>query len=98
MSYTFVIRPEAEADLADAQRWYEERREGLGDDFLLCIEETLDRIRRNPEIYPLVHKDARRATVRRFPYGVFYRAIGRDIIVLGVFHGRRDPRSWQSRT
>jgi plasmid stabilization system protein ParE len=97
MSYTFTIRPEAEADLADAKRWYDGRREGLGADFLLCIEGALENIRRNPAIYPVVYKDVRRATVRRFPYGVFYRVVGQRIIVLGVFHGRRDPRLWQSR-
>ena len=46
MSYTFTIRPEAEADLAEAKRWYEERRQGLGADFVLCVDEALERIRR----------------------------------------------------
>jgi plasmid stabilization system protein ParE len=97
MSYGSTIRPEAEADLAEARRWYEERRQGLGADFLLCVEDALEKIRRNPAIYPVVYKDVRRAVVRRFPYGVFYRVVGQRIIVLGVFHGRRHPRSWQSR-
>jgi plasmid stabilization system protein ParE len=97
MTYTFVIRPDAEADLAEAKRWYEERREGLGADFVLCVEEALEKVRRNPEVYPIIYKNVRRATVRRFPYGVFYRVVVRQIIVLGVFHGRRDPRSWQAR-
>jgi toxin ParE1/3/4 len=97
MSFSFVIRPEAEADIADANRWYEQRRQGLGADFLLCVEDALEKVRRNPAIYPVVYKDIRRAVVRRFPYGVFYRVVGQRLIVLGVFHGRRDPRVWQSR-
>ena len=97
MTYTFTVRPEAEADLAEAKRWYDERREGLGADFVLCVEEALEKVRRNPEIHPVVYRDVRRAIVRRFPYGVFCRIVGAKIIVLGVFHGRRNPRSWQSR-
>ena len=44
-----------------------------------------------------VHKDVRRAFMRRFPYGVFYRVEEDQIIVVGVFHARRDPKRWQAR-
>lgn len=97
MSHRFLIRPEAEADLAEAKRWYEQRREGLGADFLLCVEEALQRMGRHPELYPVVYKDVRRAVIRRFPYGIFYRLMGEEIVVIGVLHGRRDPSRWQSR-
>ena len=54
MTYTLLIRPEAEADMAEAQRWYDQQRKGLGDAFLLCVEEALRRIRRTPEIHAVV--------------------------------------------
>ena len=44
-----VIRPEAEADVAEAFAWYEERRPGLGDRFLLSVEAVLAAIERYPE-------------------------------------------------
>ena len=46
MSLPLIITPEAEEDLAEAKAWYERKREGLGDEFVLCVEEALDRIRR----------------------------------------------------
>lgn len=91
------IRPEAEADLDEVCRWYNQQREGLGADFLLCFEEALEKIRRNPEIYPTVYKRLRRGLIRRFPYGVFYLVEEEEITIVGVFHGRRDPRRWESR-
>ena len=48
MSLAFVIRPEAESDLAGAKDWYDQHRPGLGDEFLLCVEEAFERIRRFP--------------------------------------------------
>jgi plasmid stabilization system protein ParE len=39
----------------------------------------------------------RRAILRRFPYGVFFRTTTDEIIILGVIHGRRHPRQWRSR-
>jgi hypothetical protein len=35
MNRDLVVLPEAEADLADAYTWYEERLPGLGSDILL---------------------------------------------------------------
>lgn len=38
MSARVIVRPEAEAELSKAYDWYEARRSGLGDEFLLSIE------------------------------------------------------------
>ena len=92
-----IIRPEAEADLANARSWYERQRVGLGAEFLLCVEEVLERIDRTPEMYRVVYHDIRRALTRRFPYAVYYRIAGQAVVVLGILHTRRDPHEWQSR-
>ena len=97
MTLIVSIRPEAEADLEEACRWYERQREGLGADFLLCFEDALEKMCRNPEVYPLVYKRLRRGLIRRFPYGVFYVVEGNRIVIVGVFHARRDPKRWESR-
>ena len=92
-----IIRPEAEADLVNAQGWYEWQREGLGAEFLLCVEEVFERIGRMPELHPVVYRGVRRAITRRFPYSIYYRMDGNEVVVLGVLHMRRDPKEWQSR-
>jgi toxin ParE1/3/4 len=98
MMLFYRIRPDAEADLNEAYGWYERQREGLGADFLLCFEESLQKVRRNPEVYPRIHQTVRRAWIRRFPYGLFYIVEEEVVVVLGVFHASRDPQCWQSRS
>jgi plasmid stabilization system protein ParE len=51
----------------------------------------------NPLQHRVVHRDTRRANLRRFPYGVFYRTIDADVVVLACFHASRDPRRWRRR-
>lgn len=92
-----LVKPEAEADLAEAYDWYEEQRPGLGDDLLLCVEGAIDTARRNPEMFAVVHGEARRALTRRFPYGVFYIVEPERIVVLAIYHSSRDPEGWQRR-
>ena len=98
MNRQVVFRPDSEAEIRDAHTWYENRRPGLGADFLLCIEEVLDKIRRGSGQYPIVHGEVRRALIRRFPYGLFYILEEGTIVILAVFHGSRDPMDWRSRT
>lgn len=70
MTYPVHLRPEAEADLEEAANWYEQQRDGLGHEFLDTILSTLDSIAENPELYPLLHSDVRRAVMQHFPFGV----------------------------
>ena len=91
MKREVILRPEAKREIAEAYGWYEEKRDGLGNEFLLVVDAAIERIRREPESHPVVHRDVRRALTQRFPYGVFYVADPRRITVIAVFHGSRDP-------
>ena len=98
MKYSLTIRKEAELDINSAFEYYEIQRLGLGHDFLLCVEEALSKIERNPAHYKITHKELRRIAVRRFPYHVFYLIQSKQVIVTAVFHARKDPQSWDSRS
>lgn len=97
MTRPLRIRPEAELDLAEACRWYDEQSSGLSDDFLSEVGDTLRRIDENPSLYPKVHRQLRRALVHRFPFGVYYLDLQDAVVVLAVFHQAQDPRRWRAR-
>jgi plasmid stabilization system protein ParE len=92
-----LIRPEAEAEIAEAYVYYEAAAEGLGAAFLRAVEACLAAIERSPEQYVVVHQQVRRALLRRFPYAVFYIVEPDQVVVLACFHARRDPKQWQNR-
>lgn len=98
MSRRLVIRPEAEAEMAEAFGWYEDCNPGLGDEFLLCLDAAFGAILRSPRQYPFIHRTTRRALIRRFPYEVFFVEEDERIAVISVFHAKRDPKCWRDRT
>lgn len=98
MNLEVVFSSDSESEVRDAYIWYEYRRPGLGADFLLCIDDVLDKIKRSPEQFPIVHREIRRALIRRFPYGIFYLLEEETTVVVAVFHGSRDPNDWRLRT
>jgi toxin ParE1/3/4 len=71
MSCPVLIRAEAEADMAEGFDWYEERRTGLGHEFLAEVKAVVKQIEGNPLRHAVVFLNVRRALVRRFPYKVF---------------------------
>ncbi len=91
MKYRVIIRPEAENDLKEAFSWYEDKRRGLGYDFLLQVDAGLRFIERNPEIFPEEYKKTRKHLIKRFPYKIIYLVEKQKIIVLAVIHGKRGP-------
>ena len=97
MAVRLVLSPETELDIREAYDWYENRRFGLGEEFLSCVDACLQRICRMPELQAKVHQDYRRVLLRRFPYAVFYVYADDVVTVYSVFHTSRDPDKWRKR-
>jgi toxin ParE1/3/4 len=91
MKRGFVLRRLAEKEFDASIAWYEGEREGLGVDFRSTIEEYFQRIAENPERFPEVRSEVRRAVVRRFPFVIHFLIEKERIVILSVFHTSRDP-------
>lgn len=44
MKYRLIIKPEAESDILKIAQWYEEKKEGLGSEFLEELEKKFMQI------------------------------------------------------
>ncbi|MGE0438994.1 MAG: type II toxin-antitoxin system RelE/ParE family toxin [Gemmatimonadales bacterium] len=98
MTVRLHVEPTADSEIIEAFEWYRARSRLVARTFLETIDGTLAQIRESPELFPLVHKELRRALVPRFPYAVFFTAESDRIRVVGVVHGKRHPRRWQRRS
>jgi len=91
-----LYHDEVENDLREAIRWYEGRREGLGDEFMQVVQETLDTIASSPYRYSSLRRDVRGARMKRFPYVIlFYIFREQVVVILAILHKSRDPKVWE---
>ena len=51
MKFRLVVRPEVDADLLEAEKWYERQQAGLGRNFLRTVRKKLAELPRNPFLY-----------------------------------------------
>ena len=97
MTLRVVFRRVAKSEFEDAAVWYDDRRLGLGDEFVHEIEQAIAKAAAAPLRYPVAFGDIRRTVARRFPFSVNFRVRDDALVVLAVFHGRRNPAIWQRR-
>jgi toxin ParE1/3/4 len=93
MTYVLRFLPEVEEDAVAAYAWYEKKSQGLGSQFLRAFYVCADEIARTPLVSPIVHEEFRRRLLRRFPYAVYFRIENSEIVVFGLFHCARSPRT-----
>jgi toxin ParE1/3/4 len=85
-----LLRPAAEADLATARDWYEQRQTGLGLLFLDEVARAMRELAHDPEQARPYYRNFRRIILRRFPYKIFYQVIGPRIVIFRVLHAKQD--------
>jgi plasmid stabilization system protein ParE len=87
--------------MAQASRWYDAQRSGLGLDFVLSVGRVIARIeatsRMGSPVPGVADPDIRRVLVRRFPYQVVYIELADRAQILAIAHHRRHPRYWIGR-
>ena len=101
MTLPLRISEEAGAEMAEAARWYERHRAGLGVDFLDAVDGAVAKIAEAPgvgsQLPGISDPTIRRRPVRRFPYHVVYLELPNRLQVLAVAHDRRKPAYWVGR-
>jgi toxin ParE1/3/4 len=97
VTLAITFRPSARADINAAVDWYEDRQAGLAQRFLAEVDRCLALVAEHPLRFAIKHRDIRCAAVRRFPYLIYFVVEPNRVVVLAVFHVRRDPIVWQER-
>ena len=94
---TVKLHPKAEEDLSDALNYYYEIDEKLEAKFLKYIELTFDKILQFTNLYPYENEVAQKIIVEKFPYIVLYEQYEDIVMILAIFHTKRDSNELISR-
>jgi toxin ParE1/3/4 len=90
------LSPAAQEFLATVD-FYEAQASGLGREFILDVETSLELISEFPNLGTPGPAATRRIHLHRFPYSLVYRLEDRLLRVIAVEHQRRRPGFWLGR-
>ncbi len=91
------FHPEADAEMMSAAKYYESQQKDLGKRFLASVQDALNRIQVNPLLYQEIESDVRRCLTMTFPFGVVFRIMQHQYVIIAVMHLHRDPGYWKNR-
>ena len=91
------ILPEADAEFAEAVRYYAEIDPELGVRFYREMEQLIREVCVSPERFFMFNPPARRHLSVVFPYAVVYVARPDDVWIVAVMHLKRKPGYWRNR-
>src|SRR3954464_6434857 len=92
-----IFHPEAQAEMIEQARYYENKSEGLGADFLDAVEDATRRIAQSPSAGPIEHVNIRKRLVSGFPFTILYKVQSDRIYIAAVMHQHRRPGYWLKR-
>ena len=87
----------AQHELDETVEYYNMESSGLGDQFLLEVLKSLERIRKFPHAWQPFTEDSRRCQTHRFPYGITFQILPSEILVVAIAHLHRRPGYWLDR-
>ena len=90
------ISSQASTEFAEAVRWYEQKRVGLGGEFFDAVTHAIELIRTRPDIGAATRR-TRSWLLTLFPYRLVYRVRDEDIYIVAIAHTSRRPGYWQNR-
>ena len=90
--FQIVILEKAFQEIENARDYYENNQINLGTSFTKEVFSILEIIETNPLLFPVKFKNIREAVINKVPFAVIFEVLPNDeIIVLSVFHFRRNP-------
>lgn len=90
--FQLVLKPRAIIMQKEAYEWYESQKIGLGELFLIELEDKYNKIKTTPFVYGKRQQDYRHVVLKKFPYVIVFRIVENVVAVYAVFHSSRDPK------
>ncbi|MBM2815532.1 MAG: plasmid stabilization system [Ignavibacteria bacterium] len=87
----------ARNELIESRDYYDDIIFGLGEHFINEFENSLNRIKENPNLYPKVLEEIRKCNLRIFPFSIYFDIDNNNIRILALSHQKRQPYYWKRR-
>ena len=92
MALELIIKEEADFEIKEAVDYYESKKENLGIEFFIYLDDYFETLKTEIPTFELKRKPSfRELPLKRFPYIIIYEVSQEAVIVYSVFNTNQDP-------
>lgn len=92
MSYKIVIIDEAKLDYKEALNYYKDINPKLGKRFNQSFKDSLDIIKKKPELFQIRFENVRIKMLKTFPYLIHFTIYDNLIVIKAIYHSSRNSK------
>lgn len=94
MTYKISFRKRASVEYLNSLIWYKERSLQAAENYVLAVNEALDRVASNPHQFRNTYQQFYEIGLKRYPFAIIYFIDEHEhqIVVVSIFHYKRNPR------
>jgi hypothetical protein len=90
--FQVVILEKAFQEIENAKDYYDNNQINLGTSFTKEVFSILEILETNPLLFPVKFNNIREAVIKKFPFVIIFEILSNDdVVVLSIFHFRRNP-------
>jgi plasmid stabilization system protein ParE len=93
MSYNISFRKRATKEYPESIAWYKDRSLQAAEIFVVSIQQTLNKIEKQPSQFRKSYKNFYEAKTKRYPFSIVYFIddMKNLIVITSIFHQKRNP-------
>lgn len=97
MAYNIILLSKAIDDFDASVEWYKSIDVQLAKQFISEVDATFNLIAINPLLFPCVFNKYRMVNTQKFPFKIVYNVNENRIVIVAIFHHKRNPKKIISR-
>lgn len=90
--FDLIFKDLANNEVVEAFQYYEDQLEGLGERFLIELDNAIVSINRTPNGFQNFHNGTKQIPLEVFPYVVIYKLEESTLVIFAVFQTHRNPK------
>ena len=96
MKYNISITELAQLEIQEYFDDYNQKREGLGEDFENEIIQNIEYIQKEAQTIQIRYNTIRISFLKQFPFGIHFQMNQNEVLIIGVYPMKGNPRKWRT--
>lgn len=90
--YSVAYLPKALEDYEKSAVWYSEQSISTAESFIVAIQQRIEGIKTDPTQFRNKYRNYYETSLKKFPFYIVYIIDRKQVLIIGIYHKKRNPK------